>query len=254
MINPELIANEFQIRIKYLAENLGIPLENINGNFNSWSLRRKKMDPDNLVEEIKQKIINEKIEVVLLDSLYRLYGARTDENNNADMMRLMLKLEDLCCLDGVTAIFSHHTSKGSQEGKRIIDIAGGAGALGRFVDTAIVTKAIDDQDDLHRFGLSIIYRYGKAPGPIGLIMDGPNATIDPHFNKRELNVNNKYNSGTILNLLKEGPVTYTELYEKVNERTGIAESTFKLYWKDIKTIPGVVNRDGNWSYNINEVK
>ena len=250
MVNPELIANEFQLRVVKLADTLNIDKTKIDGNFCSWSLRRKKFDPDNLVELIKKKIIDEKIEVVLLDSLYRLYGPRTDENNNADMMKLMLKLEDLCCLDGVSVIFSHHTPKGSQENKRLIDVAAGAGALGRFVDTAIVTTAIDEEpvDGFQRFGLRVVYRYGSAPKPIGLIMNGPRAEIDIDFNKSELQVNNKYNNGTILNILKEGPATYGELLAKVKTQTGMGDTSFKTYWKFVKEMPGVAKTDDKWSY------
>jgi hypothetical protein len=250
MVNPELIANEFQIRIGKLADTISISKDKIDGNFCSWSLRRKKFDPDNLVELIKKKIVAEKIEVVLLDSLYRLYGERTDENSNSDMMKLMLKLEDLCCLDGVSVIFSHHTPKGSQDGKRVIDVAAGAGALGRFVDTAIVTTAIDEEpvDGFQRFGLRIVYRYDSAPKPMGLIMNGPRADIDYDFNKAELQPNNKFNNSTILNVLKEAPATYGELLAKVKTLTGMSDASFKRYWKAVKEIPGVTEFEGKWRY------
>lgn len=118
------------------------------------------------------------------------------------------------------------------------------------MDTALITQAIeeDSADDLHRFGLKIIYRYDQAPKPFGLIMNGPMARIDPEFNKAELQPNNKFNNGSILNVLNEAPATYGELLAKVKMQTGMGDSTFKRYWKAVKETAGVTEVDGKWRY------
>jgi len=163
------------------------------------------------------------------------------------MIKLMLKLEDMCGLEGVTVIFSHHTPKGNQEGRRTIDMAAGAGALGRFVDTALVTRNLDDN---HRFSLQIVYRYGKAPDVVGLIMTGPNACLDPEFNKAEITTAGKYSNGPILSILAEKPIRVKELQEAVEAKTGMSRSTFtSTYWPAVKDVPGVTQDDeGLWTY------
>jgi len=96
------------------------------------------------MDAIENIVTRDKYELVILDSLYRLYGPRTDENSNADMLRLLTRMEKMISNPNSAIIFSHHSPKGDQTGKRSIDVAAGGGALGRFVATCITTRIVDE--------------------------------------------------------------------------------------------------------------
>src|SRR5260221_68579 len=186
-------------------------------------------------------------DLVIRDSLYRLYGPRTDENSNSDMLRLLTRMEKMISNPNSAIIFSHHSPKGDQAGKRSIDVAAGGGALGRFVATCITTRIIDE--DAKRFSLEFTSRYHRRKDSVGLVMDGPKAGLDNNFNKSELNGNNRYNNQAILNILAAESHTATELQKEVKEQTGMSRSTFyDNYWPAIQELDGVTCIDGKFSY------
>jgi len=116
-------------------------------------------------------------------------------------------------------------------------VAAGAGALGRFVDTALVTRNLEDK---YRYSLETIYRYGKAPDIFGLIMNGPHASIDPDFNKTEIAPAGKYNNAHILNLLAEKPMRASQLQKAVEASIGMSSGTFYAnYWPAVQATAGV---------------
>src|SRR5260221_684362 len=245
-VNPELMPNEFQARVKSVARELGIEhLDYVN--FKSLSLHKRYVAPDALMDAIENIVTRDKYELVILDSLYRLYGPRTDENSNSDMLRLLTRMEKMISNPNSAIIFSHQSPKGDQAGKRSIDVAAGGGALGRFVATCITTRIIDE--DAKRFSLEFTSRYHRRKDSVGLVMDGPKAGLDNNFNKSELNGNNRYNNQAILNILAAESHTATELQKEVKEQTGMSRSTFyDNYWPAIQELDGVTCIDGKFSY------
>jgi hypothetical protein len=204
------------------------------------------MNPDDLMDAIENLVTRDNYELVILDSLYRLYDRGMDENSNADMLRLMIRMEKMVSNHNSAIIFSHHSPKGDQSGKRSIDIAAGGG-LGRFVATSITTRIVDE--DKKRYSIEFVMRYHKPIASFGLIMDGPKATVDHSFNKSELNGNNCYNNLAILNILAEKTYTATELQKEVQAQVGMAKSTFfDNYWPAIKETEGVRCEGNKFSY------
>jgi len=246
LVNPELIPNEFQSRVKSVARELGIEhLDHVN--FKSLSLHKRYVPPDELMDGIENLVTRDKYELVILDSLYRLYGPRTDENSNGDMLRLLTRMEKMISQPNSAIIFSHHSPKGSQEGKRSIDVAAGGGALGRFVATCITTRIVEEEGK--RFSLEFTSRYHKRKDSVGLVMDGAKAVLDSGFNKSELNGNNRYNNQTILTILEGGKYTAAKLQQAVNDQTGMSKSTFyETYWPGIQKTDGVKCVAGKFSY------
>ena len=246
IVNPELIANEFQLRVQKVARELGIThLDHTN--FNSICLHKRYLAPDALMDAIENMVTRDKYDLVVLDSLYRLYGPRTDENSNADMLRLLTRMEKMISNPNSAIIFSHHSPKGDQSGKRSIDVAAGGGALGRFVATCITTRIVEEKTK--RYSLEFTSRYHRYKESIGLVMDGPVANLDTAFNASELNGNNKYNNLAILNMLSEKEYTASELQKAVKETIGMSKSVFyDRYWADIQKVDGVTCTDGKYRY------
>jgi RecA-family ATPase len=245
-VNPELIPNEFQARVKSVARELNIThLDHVN--FNSISLHKRFKDPDELMNAIENLVTRDKYELVILDSLYRLYGPRTDENSNSDMMRLLARMEKMISNPNSAIIFSHHSPKGDQAGKRSIDVAAGGGALGRFVATCITTRIVEE--DTNRFSLEITSRYHRSKNSIGLTMDGPRAVLDDSFNKSELNGNNRYNNQTILKIMEGKSYTATELQKRVKDETGMSRTVFySTYWPAVQSVAGFERVGSKYTY------
>ncbi len=73
--------------------------------------------------------------LIILDALYRSLPKGVSENANEDMTRVYNHLDCIAQRLGSGIIVVHHTSKGSQSGKRVTDIGSGAGAISRAPDT-----------------------------------------------------------------------------------------------------------------------
>ena len=246
LVNPELIGNEFQLRVQKVARELGITCFD-HANFNSICLHKRYLAPDALMDAIENMVKRDKYDLVILDSLYRLYGPRTDENSNADMLRLLTRMEKMISNPNSAIVFSHHSPKGDQSGKRSIDVAAGGGALGRFVATCITTRIVEEKSK--HYSLEFTSRYHRYKESIGLIMDGPKAILDNAFNASELNGNNKYNNLAILNMMSEKQYTASELQKAVNKTLGMSKSVFyERYWQDIQKVAGVTCVDGKYRY------
>jgi RecA-family ATPase len=246
LVNPELMSNEFQYRLQTVARELNIERLDYE-NFKTLGLHKKYIQPDALMDGIENIVTRDKYELVVLDSLYRLYGPRTDENSNSDMLRLLTRMEKMISNPNSAILFSHHSPKGDQSGKRSIDVAAGGGALGRFVATCITTRLVEEETD--RFSLEFTSRYHRRKDSMGLVMDGPRAVLDTAFNKSELNGNNRYNNQNILNILAGKSYTSVELQKQVKSQTGMSKSTFfASYWPTIQTVDGVKCEDGKYSY------
>ncbi|MEI7731565.1 MAG: AAA family ATPase [Verrucomicrobiota bacterium] len=245
-INPELISNEFQSRVQTVARELNITHLDHNS-FKSLSLHKRNIPPDDLMDAIENVVTRDKYELVILDSLYRLYGPRTDENSNGDMLRLLTRMEQMISNPNSAIIFSHHSPKGDQASKRSIDVAAGGGALGRFVATCITTRIVDE--DAKRYSLEFTSRYHRHKDSIGLVMNGPGATLDTAFNKTELNGNSQYNNQAILNILATGSYTASSLQKAVKDQTSMSKSAFyESYWPTIQNVDGVTCVDGKFTY------
>jgi len=84
--------------------------------------------------------------VVIIDAFYRFLPIGTDENSNADLTALYNELDTLaerlhCCL-----VLVHHTTKGAQSQKSIVDVGAGAGAMSRATDTHLIMCAHEQED------------------------------------------------------------------------------------------------------------
>ena len=247
IINPELIDKEFQLRVQKVARELGITHLD-HAHFNSICLHKKYLAPDDLMDAIENMVTRDQYDLVVLDSLYRLYGPRTDENSNADMLKLLTRMEKMISNPNSAIIFSHHSPKGDQSGKRSIDVAAGGGALGRFVATCITTRIIEEKTK--RFSLEFTSRYHRYKESIGLIMDGPIASVDAAFNSSELNANNRYNNSDLLELMMKKRYTASELQEEVKSKFGMSRAAFyKSYWPEVKDMEGVSCVDGKYRYD-----
>ena len=115
------------------------------GKIDIWNLRGKSEPMVNLLPKMVRRAKKHGTEVVIIDPIYKVMVG--DENSAGDMAAFANLFDALCDQAGVSAIYCHHHSKGSQADKRSIDRASGSGVFGRDPDAILdmVELAVDEQ-------------------------------------------------------------------------------------------------------------
>ncbi len=225
-LNPELIRQEYLIRLQAIAKELNV---DTNHNFRSITLHRTDLQPDKILESLGRCLDKDKFEVIIIDSIYRLYTDDMDENSNSDVARFLGELNGMAAKSGASVIFSHHSTKGDSSGKDSIDIASGAGSFGRWVDTAISTLRVGEEKE-NKYCMKFNVRYFPYKEPIGFFANGPKLTLDPLFDLSETKTNAKIGPRDILELLvRMGSPTLSDLEDEVCRVKNISSSTFRRH-------------------------
>jgi RecA-family ATPase len=76
--------------------------------------------------------------LVVIDAFYRFIPAGSDENSNSDMTALYNHIDQIAGVSEAATILVHHSTKGSQSGKEVMDVGAGAGSIGRATDSHVV--------------------------------------------------------------------------------------------------------------------
>ena len=104
-------------------------------NINVWNLRGKTEPLNRLLPKLVRRCVKLGVEVVVIDPIYKVQTG--DENSAGDMAAFANLFDALCDQAGVSVIYCHHHSKGSQADKRSIDRASGSGVFGRDPDAIV---------------------------------------------------------------------------------------------------------------------
>jgi RecA-family ATPase len=152
-VDTELEVFDFQKRMKTIAKQLGIKDVDAD-DMRQMLIRGVRITLDELVPRLIRRLQGKNYKVIFIDAIYSVIGDR-DENANGDISQIGALLFELAKGTGAAVVFSHHFSKGSQEGKRGIEKASGAGAWGRFPD---VSLAIDHHAQAFCYNMEPTYR------------------------------------------------------------------------------------------------
>lgn len=89
------------------------------------------------LDQLKDKIIElaEDYDVVILDPMYKIITG--DENSATAMAYFCHQMDDIIAATGVSIIYCHHHSKGSQGQKKAMDRASGSGVFARDADALL---------------------------------------------------------------------------------------------------------------------
>jgi RecA-family ATPase len=134
-LHPETIAS----RMRWVAESMGLTIEDYEGGLEILPLRGRLRDLASMGEYFES--IAGRFDLVVLDSGYRFTAPGDDENSNSATTARYNLLDQYADSCGAGIVYIHHASKGSQEGKATTDVGAGAGAQSRAVDTHLVLKA-----------------------------------------------------------------------------------------------------------------
>ena len=108
--------------------------------------QRIKRHDVNEISRVAEQIREQKIDVVIIDALYRALPEDVDENSNGQITRIYNQLDTFAQKSGAAVIIVHHTSKGNQSSKGITDVGSGAGAQSRAPDTHLVLRAHQEKN------------------------------------------------------------------------------------------------------------
>jgi RecA/RadA recombinase len=179
-VNPELPKDVMMERVWKMHEALGYPtpdksksrddnvyLFNIRGNSSSLA-----KIADDLIADCEKRNISPKL--IVFDSLY-MFG-KGDENDVRQVTENLNAITRVAEETGAGIIITHHTTKGSQFNKALIDRASGSSAYARYPDVQMFLGRLEPQDD--KLGSPWRLEFSKTrltetPDPINLRLNFP---------------------------------------------------------------------------------
>ena len=185
MIDNELHRETIAHRTKLAAESraLKIDLDYMDEMIDYIPLRGKSVDIKALAEEIKYVQPRDYI-LVVCDAMYRMMPEKTDERDNGQMTNIYnqidLYAEQLDC----SICLIHHTTKGTQAGKKITDVGSGAGSISRATDTHLILRQLRTEPDVVRVDTAV--RSFPQIAPFGLRRKFPTWEIAKDVNLDDL--------------------------------------------------------------------
>jgi hypothetical protein len=128
---------------------------------------------DKLVKRIEAEHKKHPFVLIAIDPVYTLFG-NAEENSNTEMSAFTGKLKRLSRSIGALVVYVHHHSKGSQKGKRSIDMASGAASLvARPCDCIMSLDWVgDDADSATVYTVSWTLRHFKPMPKLYAERDG----------------------------------------------------------------------------------
>ena len=173
IFDNELHEETLGCRIPDVSERLNYPEE-------VWDwvrvvpLRGKGLD----IHAVGKLILQAKIlqpRLVIIDSLYRFLPKGVNENDNGAMTEIYNQLDTYAeQLQTCGIVVIHHTSKGAQGEKDIMDVGSGAGSSGRATDNHIVIREHEDEG---HYVIEAKPRSFKSPDPVVCKLDYPLWTL-----------------------------------------------------------------------------
>ena len=133
-LHPETLTN----RLDRIADAMMIDHAERAGAVDVIPLRGLGLDVDSVGSGL---IIPEGVYgLVIVDALYRWLPDGCSENDNAKMMRVYNRIDELAGRWGAAVAIVHHSSKGDQGDKAQTDVGSGAGSIARAADVHLTIR------------------------------------------------------------------------------------------------------------------
>ena len=95
------------------------------------------MDNPTTLDKLAGTLPRDRYGLTIVDPIYSFLPDGASELDDADMRALCKAMTRVKVRTGAALVFTHHTPKGSQRGRRAIDMASGSGVLGRFPQVSV---------------------------------------------------------------------------------------------------------------------
>jgi hypothetical protein len=164
LIDYELQQSDLSSRLKRIAKDMGVGLNNID-------VLALRGSPKSIIEIVKDsQEFRGVYALIVLDTLSRSLPAGTSENENGAMVAVYSQIDAVAETTGAAVVIIHHSTKGSQADKNLVDIGSGASAIARSVDTHCIVRPHAEEN--HAI-LEAICRSFKSPEPITIRWEYP---------------------------------------------------------------------------------
>ncbi|MGH2600841.1 MAG: AAA family ATPase [Dehalococcoidia bacterium] len=143
----ELHQGTIGYRGRIVADAMGVSADQCRERISVLRLRGRGVDIYGLERLLDRRFARD-YDVLILDSLYRFLPPATNENDNAQMTRIMDRLDYYADKYDLSIVATHHTPKGSASLKSVADVGAGAGAMARAADSYVVMRPHAEPDHL----------------------------------------------------------------------------------------------------------
>ncbi|MBI3863737.1 MAG: AAA family ATPase [Planctomycetia bacterium] len=182
LIDNELPPSLLPFRIKTVANALGIQADEYHDKLDVWTLRHSPRSIFELSAEF-QDIPPATYRLIALDAKYKALGEDADENSNSDEARFFAAAGVLAESTRSALMLVHHSTKGSQSDKRIVDIGAGGSSQARAADTHLVLR---EHEEPNCIVLAAALRSFEPVQPLGLRWEFPLWVVDESLDAEQL--------------------------------------------------------------------
>lgn len=144
-VNLELDEASAKHRFKYVYDAMGLRPDNIR-NIDMWNLRGKVVPMDKLAPKLIRRAVKKGFSAVIIDPIYKVLTG--DENSAEQMAHFTNQFDKVATELGVSVIYCHHHSKGSQGNKKSMDRSSGSGVFARDPDAILDLVELELSDEL----------------------------------------------------------------------------------------------------------
>jgi len=145
IVDAELHVETLANRYHSVALAMGVPFEQIEQNIGGMILRGDTCGGlERLMADLTD-IEPGSLNLVILDARYR-FTEELDENSNRDMTLFHNLADQLAVQLDSAVVMIHHSSKGTQSHKDVVDVGSGAGSQARAVDSHLVIRDHEESD------------------------------------------------------------------------------------------------------------
>jgi len=145
ILDNELHAETAASRIPKIAEERGIHLREISESVCVKNVRGELKDILAL-KEYFFSLAEDNFKIIVLDALYRFLPKDSDENANGALREVYNQLDLYALHLGCAFVCIHHSTKGVQSDKAIVDVGAGGGAQSRAADCHLILRDHEEND------------------------------------------------------------------------------------------------------------
>lgn len=139
LIDNELHKETLSHRIPFVAEAMGVKVDEFCEGLDVWSLRGNLRSLQEMAADFAE-IERGEYAAIILDAKYRFAATGTSENDNAAEAQFYNLVDRLAEMTNAAFIMVHHATKGSQSDKKVVDVGAGAGSQARAADAHCVIR------------------------------------------------------------------------------------------------------------------
>ena len=175
LLDNELHSETIQNRIHAVATAAGIIQRPDDAAFDYVELRGESVGIGDIEYQLSAFQPGD-LTLIVMDAKYRFFGNGMEENSNDDQTSFHNAVDRLAKQLNCVIVLVHHSTKGDQSGKSVVDVGSGGGSQARAADCHLILRTHEDGDDL--CVLDAALRTFKKVEPQTLRWEFPLWTVD----------------------------------------------------------------------------